>query len=251
MNAGTENHILLEGEEIDIVDNILYKKTKNHLKINAMNKFIALLLSFIVCCGIFSTDLFAQESSRIPDWVRKRLNEGQYAKLEEFVKNFPGGGDYNIFKRRDLDTTGLYARLSRAIENAPLGRRSNMTFSILPHNKIKSPYTTLRGEYVRNSYIIYSNIDGYDAHVILDVTCAVDETGEPEILKWETGAKSFSNIPVRFELKTDLDPIYLSRFKFNPKSNCFEGYIVGTLYFTDVYGEEHKELVSENFSIEN
>lgn len=215
-----------------------------------MKKLTAFLILVTSAC-IFSLNLFSQEPTQIPDWVRKRLNAGQYAKLEEFVKNFPGGGDYNIFKRRDLDTTGLYARLSRAIENLPSGSRAGATFSILPHNKIKFPYKTERVEYVRNSYIIYSNIDGYDAHVTLDVTCIVDETGIPEILKWEAMAKSFSNIPVWFEPKTDLDPVYLSRFKFEPQSNSFEGYIVGTLYFTDPYGEEHKEFVSENFSIEN
>lgn len=119
------------------------------------------------------------------------------------------------------------------------------------HNKIKTPYKIERVECVYNSYIVYSSIDGYDVHVMLDVINHIDEAGMPEVLKWDAKAKSFSNIPVRFEFKTDLKPEYLSRFKFKPESNRFEGYIVGTLYFTDPYGEEHKEFVSENFSIEN
>ena len=215
-----------------------------------MNRFITFLLSFIACC-IFSADLFAQKSSQIPDWVRKRLNEGQYARLEELAKHFPGGGDYSIFKRRDIDTTGLYARLSRAIEDKPSELTPNSTLSILMHNKIKTPCKTERVECVCNSYIVYSSIDGYDVHVMLDIIYHIDEAGMPEVLKWDAKAKSFSNIPVLFEFKTDLKPEYLSRFMFKPESNCFEGYIVGTLYFTDPYGEEHKEFVSENFSIEN
>ena len=48
MNAGTEDHILLEGEEIDIVDNILYEKTKNHLKIRHYEAFISCSLCWLL-----------------------------------------------------------------------------------------------------------------------------------------------------------------------------------------------------------
>lgn len=52
-----------------------------------MKKLTAFFILVTSAC-IFSLNLFSQEPTQIPDWVRKRLNAGQYAKLEEFVKNF-------------------------------------------------------------------------------------------------------------------------------------------------------------------
>ena len=197
------------------------------------------LIAFILS---LSYSLFAREEQRsIPEWVENRLNKGQLEqlhKLSEKVEEI----DFAIFKRRDLDTTGLYDKIRKAAENV-----AGESVSFMKADRKIMPYKSETLTYTRRSYIVYSNIEGYDAHVVLTVT--YDTTGEiPYIEDWYVRAKSFSGAPVKF-VESDTEAPYNSRLDYNSTTAEFDGYIVGTLKYVDPYGKVYEDEVAENFHI--
>lgn len=190
-----------------------------------------------------SYSLFAREKQNpIPGWVENRLNKGQLEqlrKLSEKVEEI----DYAIFKRRDLDTTELYDKIRKATENV-----SGESVSFMKADRKIIPYKSETLTYIRKSYIVYSSIEGYDAHVVLTVTYG-NTTGEvPYIEDWHVRAKSFSGIPVKF-VESDAMAPYNSRLDYNSTTGEFDGYIVGALQYVDPYGKAYEDEVAENFQI--
>lgn len=184
---------------------------------------------------------------QIPEWVKKRLNPGQYGQLEK-LSSYYKEIDYTLFRRRDLDTTGLYIRLSDAVKNAEYNPERATSVSFMPRGKVVFPYNEEQIVCEKKKGIVYSSIDGYDAHVEIEF-CYYMEQDVPVLLYWKASAKSFSGIPVRYEEQEMEQPDLASFFSYQPDRKVFQGWLIGTLTFTDADGNEHMEGVGENFDV--
>lgn len=102
----------------------------------------------------------------------------------------------------------------------------------------------------KRELLLYSSLDGYDAHLLLTLYYYVDShSGRPVILKTSLDGYSFSDLEVSFEEFSSPAP-YGNYIQYVPALDKFKAYYAGTLHFKDAIGNEHKEGVSLNTYIE-
>lgn len=215
-----------------------------------MKYCILLFVIFILCDDMYAQDTDSDNySSEPPVWVQKRLNPDQYRMLVK-LSEYYSAMDYSIFKRRDIDTVGLYDKIRLWIKDTQKDTLHQVTrCTFLLSGKSRAPYKVEKHEYIVADYLIYSSVEGYDAHVMLTLSYYIDNNGYPRVIECHAGSKSMSGVPVRFKSHTGGVPTP-DRFDYDIDRQQFNGYISGVLFYIDPYGKEHREEVSENFTID-
>lgn len=183
----------------------------------------------------------------VPEWVRSRLTEDQFVILKKISQRYKSI-DYRIFKRRDLDSAGISYMLNQTYSDS-LNREKALGTDLVfyPLNLSKDLTVLDRLDCYRVGSIVYSSIEGYDVHVVINAKIC-KESNIPEVIDWQVEVKSFSGIPVRME-KDEWDTKNVF-FEYNSIQQRFDGYVSCRLYYEDPYGKEHREEVSENFTID-
>lgn len=203
----------------------------------------------------FSYDAFAQTSRKgvkpaiIPEWVKRKVTKEQYEVWQKLAQCFPQL-DFSILKWRNLDScyvNKLYKDLAKAVETDDFKENKSNRFTIAradePTYKSYSEVVTF-SRVRQKAVVVYSSLDGYDAHVRLVFTYRKNpETKNVEVLKFEYQPFSISGLEVNFAPSPFCKLIYIS------SSDKFKGFLGGRLYFRDGMGNSFYDDVSLNFYV--
>ena len=195
-----------------------------------------------------------EECGVIPEWVKEVTTPEEYKIWETLSQYYKI--DYSELKKRnwtDEERKEEYARLRAMCESLKQydtkkwsGSRFVFPYGVLATSEA---YSTTPLRCMESRYIIYSSLDGYDAHVVLDVVYTINpQTKQPRIIHHEIKAVSFSGLEVRVEEHIPGND-ELSQFgaKIEAIGDGFRGYYPGTLYFTDPTNGKHSEPLNINF----
>lgn len=198
------------------------------------------------------------DRNAIPEWVKNKTTPEEYQLWKTFGQYYQI--DYSGLKSRKLEgerKEHFYNRLRKMCENLRSGKEippHDAKFSIIyALCDTVSAYCTERLECIQKKSVIYTSLDGYDAHVELNLIYYIDEkTKTPQIINCSTQGVSFSGLKVSTkEAKFSGDnQMYGFRINYLSEDKMFKGYYTGTLYFTDAIGKSYQEEVSVNFLIE-
>ncbi len=178
-----------------------------------MKRLFCMVLVLFVGVG---TGIFAQSTvntastkpklgDKPPLWVKNKVNEAQYDSLATFAKYYIV--DYDYFKRRDLtrkDIAFFVARTAEIIKwkktssKLPPGVASGFHVYELPR-KIKPFGMTPKDAEGQVQFIVYSEIDGWDAHVMLKAKMDTTADGGKRLSELSVVPYSVSGLKVVIE----------------------------------------------------
>lgn len=168
--------------------------------------------------------------------------------------NHVNGVDYSGVECRcqvgDKERQDRCGRLDSIGEQPKSGKKGRGNESVIstscPVAKTLVPFCSRTIVCREKKVILYTDTNGYDAHLVLTLVYEVDErNGEVVVLKKEVHPFSFSGIEVEVEAcSQNLDLKYLSG------AGCFKGDYESTMKVVDPVGEHHIEQVNVSFFIE-
>lgn len=182
----------------------------------------------------------------LPEWVKNRTTPEEYALIQEMSQYYRL--DCSFLKSRDLTDKVRKEIFDAYKEEIELARKGQVKLPDEP-DRCYGFVGKLRPDSLRaydeqpavvKKYLIYSDINGYDAHVELSVAYTRNvKTGDIHLLGRELKAVSFSGLEVRLRPSTPDSQVEIT---YNRELNRFEYLYQGWLYFTDPEGEEHLDF---------
>lgn len=196
-----------------------------------------------------------------PVWLKNKVTEAQYDSLAQLSKYYAVNYDY--FKRRNLtkDAIRLYVKRTEVLLSEKrikeLSAHPNDTcyFDKYGYPVPVKPFTqTAEADGSKTArYIVYSEIDGYDAHIVLDIKLHTGENGNVEFTDVKLQPYSLSGLKVEFIGKMIYMPSERDRWwiveqdKFDKEGRTPDFWVDGLLKVEDAMGYVHTELVDKKF----
>ena len=182
----------------------------------------------------------------VPEWVKGKTSPEEYAVMEELSRYYRL--DYSFLKSKQLTEERRKEIFTTLKEECEEARKGNVKLPDEPDRcyYVSYPVADSVRAYatepvMMKKYLLYSNINGYDAHVELSVVYSKDcQTGDIRIFGHELKAVSFSGLEVKLKLFDD----HTRELTYNRENNRFECYYPGALYFTDPMGQKHVKVYS-------
>ncbi len=195
-----------------------------------------------------------------PVWLKNKVTEAQYDSLARLSKYYAVNYDY--FKLRNLtkDDIRFYVKRTEAV----LNEKSLKELAMHPNDTccydryrypvpVKPFKTVVEADGSRTvRYIVYSEIDGYDAHVALDVKISTTENGNLVFKDIKLLPYSLSGLKVKFEgnIRYLSAPkkgmFFVEQGEFDKEGKTPDYRIGGLLKVEDAMGYMHTELVEKH-----
>lgn len=193
-----------------------------------------------------------------PAWLRNKLTQAQYDSVARLSKYY--AVNYNHFKQRNLTQQDIqrYVKImGRDLDAETLKRLEPRTdtcmYNISLKAKVAHPFTPAtvdNDDYIH--YIVYSEIDGYDAHIMLEVKKSQMESGNADVSQMRLAPYSLSGLKVELMymhikslagngLKPAAEPATDSTITTTPYQ------LSGAFCYEDAMGNVHKEFVDRVF----
>lgn len=233
-----------------------------------MEKVLSLLFAFaiygnVVCAQSFTDFGNVPLGETPPAWLKNKVNEAQYDTLVMMSKRF--GMNYYFLKKRNLtpqDVRRYMDGVKRTLDHekemkekygtAPIsfGGVADNPVTIKPLSITKSH----EGGVIDAKFVLYSEIDGYDAHVLLTAKFHYWLAGHGMYYtdSFSIEGYSLSSLPVKVEYKLEDQPdhrdvktISLTTEGYSPVYN-----IRGTLSYEDAMGNKYNEPFARQFNLE-
>lgn len=221
-----------------------------------MKYFIGLLLSLL------SISAFSQNEADkdycgygdIPQWVKNKTTPEEYKIWETLSPYYLI--NYSCLKNRNLKGRAketFYENMRNLCDSVnsgklpPKGMRIGYIDIVLDS---LSAYSTESVRCIEKKYVIYSSLDGYDAHAELTLDYTINQRGIPRIVNWSVHAISFSGLDVDIEecfFEEDMKKTYGPRLYYVAERKMFKGYYCGYLSFTNAEGKKFREHMNVNF----
>ena len=217
--------------------------------------------TFLLLFALCGTGCFAQKPANkaewnyaergvIPAWVKNQTSPEEYQLWEIMSKYYRI--DYSNLKSRRMGAeqkANLYKdlrNLCQRLESGEIKTQKNSRYSIL-HVKpdTLTAYNTEQLKCIKKKLIVYTSVDGYDAHVELTALYEHNvQTGDIRLWHYSVQGISFSGLDVKIPKQGEgLD----FKLAYYPELKIFKGFCGGSLLYTDPTGEEHYNPVSVNF----
>lgn len=211
-------------------------------------------------------EVYAPHSKRgdlPPEWLKNKVTPAQYDSLAVFSKYF--SVDYDYFKRRDLSRKDIDAFMRRTgqllsdkdfLDKTVNCRKDTCKYDMVARPEMISPYTCSKGGNCPEDevkYIIYSEIDGYDAHVML--TARMRRTTEGVVTMSDVQVVPFSVSGLKVSLKAmtvrdSKNPAGMIRdVSFDAEGLSPVYMVVGLLTVEDAMGFVHTKLVNKTIRL--
>lgn len=194
-----------------------------------------------------------------PAWLKNKVTDAQYDSLARFSKYYAVNYDY--FKQRHLtkdDIRSYVKRTEVALTEKALKQLAARPNDTCYYDKYRFPVPVK--PFMQNTetdgtktarYIVYSEIDGYDAHLTLDVKLRTDENGIVEFYDAKLQPYSLSGLKVEFNGRLTYMPpegrFLVEQDKFDKDGRTPDFGICGLLKVEDAMGYVHTELVDTKF----
>lgn len=229
-------------------------------------------LSFLFAFCFYSNIFYAQSFTNFgdvplgetpPTWLKNKVNEAQYDSLVQMSKRF--GMNYNYLKKRNLSPIevrkymdGAKRMLSHEKETKKRIGMDTITWGGLSDNPVTiKPLSITKsheGGVIDAKFVLYSEIDGYDAHVLLTAKFHYWDAGHGmyHTDSFSIEGYSLSSLPVKVEYRLEDQPdhrdvktISLTKEGYSPVYD-----ITGTLSYEDAMGNKHREQFARQFNLE-
>lgn len=207
---------------------------------------IALLLApFAGLCAQNDVNV-SEKIGVLPEWVKNKTTPEEYTLMQEMSQYYRL--DCSFLKSRDLTDKvrkEIFDTYKREVEAARKGQVKqpddpDRCYGFVGMLRPDSLQAYDEQTAVVKKYLIYSDINGYDAHVELSVAYTRDvKTGDIHLLGHELKAVSFSGLEVWLRPST---PDSQKEITYNRERNRFDCCYMGWLYFTDPEGKEHLDF---------
>lgn len=222
-----------------------------------------LLVTACMAYGQNIIDDYAPHSKRgelPPAWLKNKVTQSQYDSLALLSKYY--AVNYDFFKRRTLtkaDINLYVSRIKELLSEKQLKRLKQHGNDTCYFDTYRSPENLKPFMMSANAdgskkmkYIAYSEIDGYDAHVMIEVKVSKDKNGDPVFSRFKMVPYSLSGLKVELEgmsLRSDgrRSLSITANGVYNKQSLMSEFSICGLLKFEDAMGNRHTELVQRSF----
>ena len=176
----------------------------------------------------------------------------EYAIWETLGRYYRVDYSYVKYQRQATDVAKqeVYGRLKNLCERLESGKRDVLpgeTFSItFPDERLLTPFCSRVVSCDKKKFILYTDVNGYDAHLMLSLVYEYDKTSnEVVILQKEVRPMSFSCVTVSVDkLSEKFELSYIPEFR------QFKGYCYAMMKVVDPEGETHIEQVNVNFFID-
>lgn len=224
-------------------------------------KTIQFFLLLFVLCGmsclaqkpVNQAECNYEEHGVIPTWVKNLTSPEEYQLWETMSRYYRI--DYSNLKSRKMKTEQkamLYKdlrNLCQRLESGETKTRKNSRYSILLlRPDTLTAYSTEPLRCIKKKLIVYTSVDGYDAHVELTALYQRDaHTGDVRLWHYLVQGISFSGLDVKIPQQGEGLNLKLAYY---PELKMFKGSCGGSMTYTDPTGEEHYNPVSANFYFE-
>lgn len=197
-----------------------------------------------------------------PAWIKNKVTPAQYDSLARVSKYY--WVNYDYFKRRDLTKddirdyvrhagTMLSEKRLQRLKKAPTDTCYYDVYHGAEYLKPFMTTTTANGD-KELKFIVYSEVDGYDAHVMVEVRVQHGKNGSPVFSGIQAVPYSISGLKVELE---DMDihttprasSFVTSNGVYDTSTVMPEFGICGLLKFEDAKGYRHTELVNKRFCL--
>jgi len=212
--------------------------------------------------GTVTADRYNLRGNMPPTWLHNKVTPEQYDTLA--MLNMIASVNYDLLKgyntdKRDIDT--IMAQVPKAIDrfmnDTAFNKRTDNVFKATAYSltpKLIS-WQNLSKTTAEARYLLYSSIDGYDAHVVLTATLHKDKkTGSYTSSQYRIEGYSMGGAKVDCQLTvTDLrahasdECKQISIGKGQTASSII---ITGSIAFTDPLGNKHHEPIDRNLLFE-
>ena len=198
----------------------------------------------------------SQKGCLPPRWLLNKVTPAQYDTL--VALNRLCNVDYSMLKgyhvtAKDVPHLMEQARkmLARALEN-PNGSTAAVGWTVIIMKRAKPVADVTEKGVRRLTYIIYSSVDGYDAHLQLRGTVRKDrKSGKLYLVDYEVTPYSVQGIPAKADGVTikGNGNVNMDELLINEDVKTIGYALNGTLSFTDPLGDVHKEQVNASVSL--
>ena len=187
----------------------------------------------------------------IPSWVEKVTTKEEYAIWKTLSRYYRVDYSYVKYQRQESKVAKMevYDRLKKLcdrLESGELKVGPNETFAVVSTDRgTLSPFNEHSIVCREKHFLLYTDVEGYDAHLMLKLVYVYDEVNRTvDLLKKEIYAKSFSGISVSVDdVAMNLSLDYLS------EDGQFKGYCYAVMKVVTPEGEMHLDQVNVNFRI--
>lgn len=213
-------------------------------------KSLSSVLCWIILFAI-SADSYAQEYSKlneVPQWVKDKVTPEEYELWKVMSTVFQVDYSFlkvNLSEERRLDILQIIQKTVPKIQDGSYEAKKGSQFCVADEYKVDTlqSWSTEVLECRKQSGIIYSNRDGYDAHFKLTVIYGYDkQNGKVYPIKTELEGISSSGLDI---IQNDM-PIV----SFTEVDGKMQGTCSGTLFFHDKAGKLHSDNFTKYFILE-
>lgn len=196
-----------------------------------------------------------------PAWIKNKVTDAQYDSLAMLSKYY--WVNYDYFKQRDLtkERISIYVSgIKRLLSEENLKQIKQLPkdapnyYDYYPGSVLLKPFMVLPNAdgSKQMKYIVYSEIDGYDAHVMVEARVNKNTNGNIVFSKLKLVPYSVSGLKVEIDnmdFKSESRPSYHIVYDgvYDTRSLMSEFKICGLLKFEDAMGYHHTELVQQSF----
>lgn len=198
-------------------------------------------------------DLEYEAKGVVPEWVKRITTPEEYeiwSTLSRYYRIYYPPikylRTYSDAEKKDL-YQGLRNRCDRLLSGKEkVAERETFEIALGSSDDTLSAYREEILECKKKNVLLYTSLNGFDAHVELDLVYVFDSTSnQVTFLQHKVIPKSFSNLKVTME-----EPVEL-KIEYYPKAGYIKGYCyVSKFKVVDAEGIEHKEgNVNVNFIV--
>ena len=195
-----------------------------------------------------------------PAWLHNKVTPEQYDTLA--LLNMIASVNYDLLKgyntdKRDIDA--VMAQVHKAIDRFT----NDKDFNKRTDNFLSSSGYTLTQKIIswqerpkstiEARCLLYSSIDGYDAHVVLTATLHKDKkTGTYTSSQYKVESYSLGGAKVECQVKLYDHPTNqeCQQVTFGKGKTASKLLITGSITFTDPLGNKHREPINNNLTLE-
>ena len=220
----------------------------------------------VVSCLAFSQNIikdYAPHTKRgelPPAWLRNKVTESQYDSLATLSKHY--AVNYNYFKRRNLTKEDIQRYVGRTkvmlsdkqLRTLKEQGKDTCTFDVYSATVAVHPFalpSTETGTANDVKFIVYSEIDGYDAHVMLEAKQSKTADGKTVFSEMRLIPYSLSGLKTELVgttlhcLESTANEVRQCTLNKAGESPTYR--VLGLLKVEDAMGYIHTELINKDF----
>lgn len=231
-------------------------------------RFFSVCMAVMMACTAFGQNIikdYAQltkQGEMPPAWLKNKLTQAQYDSLVPLSKYY--AVSYNHFKQRNLSRQQIQRYvmiMAKALDAKSLKNLEQKTdttmFTIVPGTVAVHPLALATADSTADArYIVFSDMDGYDAHVMLEVKKLRTKADGTTLLGMKLIPYSLSGLKVELvEMKLQSTVKSASekgvRIESDSKNLSSPYDVFGLLRFEDGMGYVHTVLVNQRFYLKD